>query len=433
MKKFLLFLLLVCGAGGYYYYNRAPDTPDTASRRGARGEGPVAVLMTPARFADVPVTLDAVGTVQALNTVTVKTQIDGKLLKIAFQDGQDVKAGDVLALIDPATAQAQYDQAVAKKAQDEAQLANARIDLTRYQKLAQGEYGSRQQADTQRATVAQLEAQVRSDQAAIDSSKANLDYTTVRAPIEGRTGIRQVDQGNIVRASDTTGLVVITQLKPISILFNLPQQQLRSVTGAMAKQSVTIQALDSDNVTELDRGSVGVIDNQVDQTTGTIKLKATFPNSNLQLWPGQFVNVKVLINTLKQAVTVPTSAVQRGPAGPYVYVIGDDNKVALKTVVVGLQNERTSVITSGIEPPMRVVTTGFTRLTDGAIVNPTAMPEADAAGAATVPAPSTRDEARQRRPRDGSGQGGQGKRPGNGQTGSPTAPPAEGSKPDAPK
>ncbi len=408
MKRFLLLLLIVAGGAGYYYYARgsAPaDTQATGGRRGGgRGEGPVAVLVTQVRKADVPVTLDAVGTVQALNTVTVRAQIDGKLMKLAFRDGQDVKTGDILAQIDPTTAQAQYDQAVAKKAQDEAQLANARLDFQRYQKLAQTEYGSRQQADTQRATVAQLEAQTRSDQASIDSFKAQLDFTTIRAPIDGRTGIRNVDQGNIIRSSDANGLVVITQLRPISIVFNLPQQNLRVISGAMALESVNVQVYDADNTTVLDQGSLAVMDNLVDQTTGTVKLKATFPNANLQLWPGQFVNVRVLVNTLKQAVVVPSSAVQRGPTGPYVYTLGDGNKVSLKPVVVGQQNETISVIISGVEPPSKVITTGFTRLIDGATVSPTdvgAQTDTDAAPArARNP---QRDGSRQRRPRDGTG------------------------------
>ena len=373
MKKLLAFLVLIAIAGGAYYYTRVylPATASTQDsggsgggrRGGGRGEGPVAVIAAEAKRADVPVTIDAIGTVQALNTVTVRAQVDGKLIKVAFGDGQDVKAGDVLGIIDPTTFQASYDQAVAKKAQDEAQLANARIDLERYERLAKTEYGSRQQADTQRAMVAQQEALVRSDQAAIDNAKAILDYTTIRAPLDGRTGIRAIDQGNIIKASDANGLVVITQLRPISVIFNLPQQRLRQVSEAMAQAPVVVQAFDSDNVTKLDDGTVSVVDNQVDQTTGTVRFKANFPNARLQLWPGQFVNVKLLVRTLKDAIVVSTSAVQRGPSGPFVYVVGEDSKVALKTIKVGQQDETQSVITEGVEPPQRIVTTGFTRLT----------------------------------------------------------------------
>ncbi len=369
MKKILTLIILIAAGYGIYYL-RGTSSEAEGGRRGGRGEGAVAVLVASARKADVPVNLDAVGTVQALNSVTVRAQIDGKLLKIAFQDGQDVKAGDVLALIDPTTAQALYDQAVAKKAQNQALLSNARLDSVRYKKLAQTEYGSRQQADTQAANVAQLEAQVRSDAASIDNYKAQLEFTTMRAPIDGRTGIRNVDAGNIIRASDANGLVVITQLKPMGLVFSLPQQNLRVVSAAMGKQAVGVQVLDSDNVTVLDTGTVTVVDNLVDQTTGTVKLKATFPNANLQLWPGQFVNVRVLVDTLKQVIIVPSSAVQRGPTGPYVYVLGDENKVSLKPVSVGQQDEMICVVTSGLEAGAKVVTTGFTRLTDGAKVEP---------------------------------------------------------------
>ncbi len=369
MKKFLVFVLIL-SAAGYYFYTRNVPAEDTV-RRGARGDGPVAVLVAPSRLLDVPVTLEAVGTIQSLNSVTVRAQIDGKLMKIAFSDGQDVKAGDILALIDPTTAQAAYDQAVAKKAQDQALLSNAKIDLVRYQKLAQTEYGSRQQSDTQQSSVAQLEAQIRADQASIDSYKAQLEFTTVRAPIDGRTGIRNMDQGNIIRSSDANGLVVITQLKPMGLVFGLAQQYLRKVIAANAKQVLSIQVLDADNVGVLDTGTLSVIDNLVDQTTGTVKIKAVFPNVNLQLWPGQFVNVRVLVDTLQQVVTVPTSSVQRGPAGPYVYSIDSENKVSLKLITVGQQDELVSVVNSGLDAGTKVVITGFTRLTDGAKVMPT--------------------------------------------------------------
>ncbi|CAM5765398.1 efflux RND transporter periplasmic adaptor subunit [Bosea minatitlanensis] len=400
MKRFLLILVLLGGAlWGWHSYHggwipAGGDGVGAAQQAGGRGgrrarfgggEGPIPVIATPVRYDDVPVTADAVGTIQALNTVTVRTQVDGRLLEIAFRDGQDVRKGDVLAKIDPATYQAQYDQAVAKKAQDEAQLANARADLERYARLAQTDYGSRQQADTQRATVAQLEAQIRSDQGAIDNAKAYLDYTTIRAPIDGRLGIRQVDQGNIVRASDTNGLVVITQLKPIAMVFNLPQQQLRAVSAAVARGPVEVDALDSDGTTIIDKGVVEVIDNVVDQATGTIKVKARFPNERLQLWPGQFVNVRVFVDVLRQVVVAPTAAIQRGPNGAYVFAVEEDETVRLVNVTVGQQNETTAVITAGIVPPAKLVTTGFARLTDKARVRVStpeqaAQPPADAPG-----------------------------------------------------
>ncbi len=425
MKRFILLVLVL--AVGAYYVNQAgllpawprvalpewvpawarvgPDataagagTEGQGHRQGARqarsggqgrfgqgaNEGPVPVVAAASRYQDVPVTADAVATVQALNTVTVRPQVDGKLIELDFTDGQDVKKGDVLARIDPATYQAQFDQAVAKKAQDEATLANARNDLSRYQRLAQTEAASKQQADTQKALVAQLEAQVNGDQAAIDNAKAMLDYTTIRSPLDGRTGIRLVDQGNILRSTDITGIVIITQLKPISVIFNLPQQQLRAVNGAMAKGPVTVNALEADNTTVIDKGTIQVVDNQVDQTTGTIKFKALFPNEHLQLWPGQFINVRLYIDILSHAVVVPTAAVQRGPNGAYVYVLGNNSKVSLRNVTIGTQNETQAVVSSGLTPPEQVVTTGFSRLTDGAEVR-IAPAEAEASTGSAIP------------------------------------------------
>lgn len=336
-------------------------------RGGGSGEGPVPVLVTAAALTDVPVYLDGVGTVRALNTVTVRPQVDGKLIKVGFKEGQDVERGFVLAEIDPTTYQAQLDQAKAKKAQDEAMLANAKNDLDRYERLAASTAGSRQQADTQRSTVAQLEAQVRLDQAAIDNAQAYLSYTKIIAPIAGRTGIRQVDEGNIVHASDATGIVVITQVRPISVFFNLPQQNLPRINAAFAKAPLAVEAIGGDDRSLLDRGTLQVVDNQVDQTTGTVKLKAEFPNANLQLWPGQFVNVRLLIETLPQVVVVPTAAVQRGPTGTFVYVV-QDNAAAMRPVTISNQDEMRSVIASGLKAGEQVVTTGFARITDGGAV-----------------------------------------------------------------
>jgi multidrug efflux system membrane fusion protein len=332
-----------------------------------------------------------------LNTVTVRPQVDGRLLSVNFVEGQNVQRGFVLAQIDPVTYQAAYDQAVAKKAQDEATLANARIDLERYNRLVATNSVPRQQLDTQKATVAQLEAQVKLDQAVIDNAKAVLDYTNVIAPIDGRTGIRLVDQGNYVRAADPTGLVVITQLQPISVLFTLPQQQLGEVNRAAARRTLPVEVLGPDNKTGVEKGELKVVDNQVDQTTGTIKLKAEFPNRELQLWPGQFVNVRLLINTLEQVVVAPTAAVQRGPNGTFVYVVQPDNKVAIRSIAVSQQDETLSVIDNGLQPDERVVTTGFARLTAGAEVAVT--------NAESVPAgvPQAESEPRRQRREGGGG------------------------------
>ena len=358
------------------------------SRQRARsgpGDGPVPVVAAAAKLADVPVYLDGVGTTKALNTVTVRPQVDGKLISVLYREGQDVKRGDVLARIDPTTYQAQYDQAVAKKAQDEATLANAKIDLERYMNLAATNSIARQQLDTQKAMVAQLEALVKVDQAIIDNARAILAYTTITAPLDGRTGIRQVDEGNIVRASDATGVVVITQIRPMSVFFTLPQQQLFDVNKAFAKGPLTVEALAADNKTVVDRGTLVVVDNQVDQTTGTVKLKAEFPNSETQLWPGQFVNVRMLVDTLRQVVVVPTAAVQRGPIGIFVYVVQPDNAVAVRLVAVSQQDETQAVITRGLQLNERVVTTGFARLTAGTAV--TVTNAEDVPAVSPLPAP----------------------------------------------
>jgi multidrug efflux system membrane fusion protein len=274
----------------------------------------------------------------------------------------------VLAEIDPVIYKAQLDQAVAKKAQDEAQLANQRLDLIRYQQLAASNAGSKQQADTQRAVVAQQEALVNADQAAIDNAQAMLSYTKIIAPLSGRAGLRQVDQGNIIHAADATGLVIITQLQPIAVLFSLPQQQIVRVNAASANGALTVDVFGNDGITVIDTGKLTGIDNQVDPTTGTLKLKAEFPNASFQLWPGQFVNVRLKVDTLSQAIVVPTSAVQRGPAGTFSYVIGEGDIVTAKPVVVTQQNETDAVIASGLSPTDRVVTTGFANLSDGAKV-----------------------------------------------------------------
>jgi multidrug efflux system membrane fusion protein len=327
------------------------------------------VAAATARLADVPVSIDAVGTVQALNTATIHTQVDGRLVKLPFNEGEDVKKGDVVALIEPNLYQAQYDQSVAKKAQDEATLANARLDLVRYQKLTVGHYGSQQQYDTQKYLVAQLEAQVRADQAAIDSAKTTLEYCTIRSPIDGRAGIRLVDVGNILHASDLTGILIITQLKPIYVIFTIPQQALPAARDAMEKGSSHVSALGPDNTTVIETGDVSVIDNQIDQTTGTARIKATFHNKTLRLWPGQFVNVRLVVDTIKQAVVVPSTAIQRGPSGAYVYMLGQDDVATLRNVTTGQQDENIAVVTRGLEAGGQVVTSGFARLSNGAKVH----------------------------------------------------------------
>lgn len=406
-RGFVMTLITFAILGGLFHlgWTVMQQKPQQANGRNQRPDLPVPVLAATPRVQDVPVYLDGVGAIRALNTVTVRSQVDGKLIAVKFTEGQDVKKGDVLGEIDPALYQATYDQAVAKKAQDEAQLANQRIDLTRYEQLAATNAGSKQQADTQRAAVAQTEALVKADQASIENAAATLSYTKIVAPISGRVGLRQVDQGNIVHASDTTGLVVITQLQPIAVWFSLPQQQIMRVNAAAAKGALAVDVFGNDGVTVIDTGKLTGIDNQVDQTTGTLKLKAEFPNANYQLWPGQFVNVRLKIETLTQALVVPTSAVQRGPIGTFSYVIGEDNVVTAKPVTVTQQNEHDAVIASGLSPNDKVVTTGFANLSDGSKViigRDEQTPSADLA-------PRKRTRAPDGQKKDGQAKDGQGK------------------------
>jgi multidrug efflux system membrane fusion protein len=387
-----------------------------AGRRGfGQGQGPTPVLAAEAKAADVPVYVDGVGAVKALNTVTVRPQVNGKVVEIDFMEGQDIKKGDVIARIDDAVYKAQRDQAVAKKAQDEALLRNAQLDLERYERMVQTASGTQQQADTQRSLVAQYQAQVQSDQAAIESAQATLDYTTIEAPIDGRTGIRNVDVGNLVSSTDTTGIVTLSQIKPISVLFSIPQQQLGRINAASAGGTLSVQALSGDGKV-IDSGSLTVVDNQVDPTTGTVKLKANFPNDKLALWPGAFVNARLLVETMKGVTVVPTASVQRGPNGTFVYIVQPDQTVAMKSVKVGQQDDVQAVIAEGVVPGDKVVTTGFARLQDGSKVE-ISSPATDGAPNAQQPAADNSGQQQPHRRHNGE-QGGNGEggshRKGNG-------------------
>jgi multidrug efflux system membrane fusion protein len=371
-----LVALLLAGLGWRIHEQKAAGAKG-ANAGGWVGNFPVPVTLGHARQKDVPIYLDGLGTVQAFNTVTVHTRVDGELVKVAFTEGQDVKAGDILAQIDPAPFQAAMDQATAKKAQDAAQLANARLDLKRYADLLATDGTTEQTYDTQKALVDQLAATVQADQAAVESAKVNLDYTTVRSPIDGRTGIRQVDQGNIVHASDAGGLVVLTQLKPISIVFTLPETALAKLQAEEDKNvdqagtNFTVLAVARDNTNVLATGFLAVIDNEIDPTTGTLKLKANFANENLRLWPGQFVNTRLLLETREDSVVVPASVVQRGPDGAFAFVVQGDQTnqtVRVQPLKVAQIDNGEALIDNGLEAGDLVVVDGQYKLQDGSPV-----------------------------------------------------------------
>lgn len=380
-------------ANGSAPANGAAPSSGGGGRRGG-SDGPAPVVVAPASIDDVPVYLRGVGSARSPQTVTVKPQVDGKLTRVAFKEGQDVKKGDLLAEIDPVTYQAAYDQAVGKRALTEVTLKNAKVDLDRYLSTGPG-VTAQKTTDTQRALVLQTEAQLRQDTAAVENAKAILDYTKITSPLDGRTGQRLVDEGNIVHASDA-GLVTIAQIKPIQIQFTLPQQQLAQVMEAMKSGPVSVEAMDGDDRTMLDQGALSFVDNAVDPTTGTVRMKAELPNDRLQLWPGQFANVRVKVQTLKGAITAPTAAIQRGPQGTFVYVLnesGDGGKstVAVRLVTVAQQDDRVSVITNGIAGGDKLVTSGFARLKDAAEVTVTRTEAAPAPFAPPKPAGATPD------------------------------------------
>ncbi len=343
----------------------------------------IAVETAAVTHADVPIYLSGIGTVQAFYTVTVTARVDGELQKIAFTEGQTVHKGDLLAEIDPRPNEAAYNQAVATKAKDAAQLANAQRDLERYTILQPQDLASKQTVDTQRATVDQLAAQIKVDQALIDNARTQLDYTRITSPINGRTGIRLVDPGNIVRAAATTGIVVVTQVQPISVIFTLPEEDLAAVNGALSAGPVSVTTLSRDGGSELDRGTLTLIDNEIDQTTGTARLKATFGNAHNTLWPGQYVNARVLVRTLHDALTLPTTAVQLGPNGPFTYVVKPDSTVEVRQLKIGEESGGLTVVNTGLALNERVVTSNQYRLQAGVHVRAVT---AEASRAGTTPA-----------------------------------------------
>ena len=337
--------------------------------RGSMSNAPVPIVPGTVERKNVPIYLDGLGTVQAFNTVTVRSRVDGQVQRIAFIEGQDVREGDLLAQIDPAPFQAQLDQSIARKAQDEAQLTVGKLTLSRDAQLLASKILAQQDYDTQQALVDQLQATVKGDQASIDNARVQLAYTSITSPLDGRTGIRQVDQGNIVHATDSNGIVVITQMRPISVVFTLPEQNLIEIQQhSTTNEPLSVFAVARDDRTTLGEGKLAVIDNQIDISTGTIRLKATFANENSHLWPGQFVNVRLLLNTVTNGVVVPASVVQRGPDGTFAFVIADDQTAQVRPIKVGQIEQGQALIDSGLTPGERVVVDGQYKLQPGSRV-----------------------------------------------------------------
>jgi multidrug efflux system membrane fusion protein len=354
-------------AGGYAAWRHTAAAGHTEQAGDARVRAPaVPVKIASVEKTDFPVFLTGLGTVQGFNTVVVRTRVDGQIDTIAFKEGQMVQAGDLLAQIDPRPFQASLDQAKAKKAQDEANIANANLDLQRFTKL--GEFATKQQTDTQRSTVQQLTAQIAADDAAISNAQTQLGYATVKAPISGVVGFRQVDQGNIVNAATQTGIVTIAQVEPIAVIFTAPEAQLPDISQALAAHPLKVLALTTDGKKTLSEGTLAVVNNQVDTTSGTIRLKATFDNKDHALWPGLSVSTRLLVTTLKDAVVVPDDAVQHGADGLYAFAVGADNKAEMCRIKVGRSIDGRSVIEEGLSAGQRVIVAGQYKVQPGTLV-----------------------------------------------------------------
>jgi membrane fusion protein, multidrug efflux system len=353
-------LPIVALAAAALYLSLAPGFEKAAVA--PAGPPPVPVVAGVVKSHDVPIYLRGVGTVIAYNTDVVRSQIQGQLTQIAFTEGQTVKAGDLLAQIDPRPYQAQLDQVTANRARDQAQLANAIANLGRYTELESKGYATPQLSDTQKAQVAQLQSAIKADEALIEQAEVQLSYTRLTSPIPGVTGVRQIDVGNIIHPTDPNGLVVVTQIEPISLIFTLPESDLPQIQAQMAKGSLTVLAYSQDDKTKLDEGKVLLVNNQIVQTTGTVQLKATFANTAHMLWPGQLVNARLLIDTRKDGLTIAAPAVQQGQTGPYVYVISPDGKAQVRPVTVAEISEGQALIDSGLKANETVVIDGQYRL-----------------------------------------------------------------------
>ena len=370
----LVAIVAAIAVGSYLAWRAYNGAAADAAKAQSAPPAPIPVTVAPVRKADFPVYLYGLGVVVPYDTVTVSSRVDGEITKIDFKQGRMVKEGDILAQIDPRPYQAALDQAVAKKAQDEATLKNAQHDLQRYTTLEKEDSASRQQLDTQQAMVDQLAAQIKGDQASIDNAQTQLSYTTIRSPLVGKTGFRLIDPGNIVHASASTGIVTIVKLQPISVVFTAPEEDVPAINNALVAGTVPVDALSSDGLTLLSHGHLALVNNAVDQASGDIRMKATFANTDNILWPGLSVSTRLLLDTLKDVIVVPVDAVQRGPNGLYAWVVGKDDKVGMRDIKVAQEGEKMSVVTQGLSPDENVVTEGQSRLREGALVQPTAAP-----------------------------------------------------------
>jgi multidrug efflux system membrane fusion protein len=358
-----------------YFYPRISQTAaqDKSKGKGKGGDAAgraVPVVAAMSRKGDMPVYLNGLGLVTAFNTVTIRTRVDGQLVKVAFEEGQFMKEGDLVAEIDPRPFQVQLEQAEGQLAHDQAVLKNAHVDLERYRTLFAQDSIPKQQLDTQESTVYQFDATIKSDQAQIDNAKLNLTYSHITSPITGRIGLRMVDQGNMVHATDANGLAAITQLQPIAVIFNIAQDSIPQVTKKMRTgQQLPVYAYDRDLKQRLGSGTLVTIDNQIDQTTGTVRFKAVFENADLSLFPNQFVNARLLVDTKRGTVLTPTAAVQRSPQGTFVYVVKEDNSVEVRNIVIGLTEGDDAAVESGLQPGEVVVIDGIDKLQQGTKVS----------------------------------------------------------------
>jgi multidrug efflux system membrane fusion protein len=377
-------VVALCGYFGWrHFYSADTGTAGPGAANSSKAPATIPVTIAQAKKADFPVYLNGLGAVEPYQTVLIRSRVDGQVTKIAFKQGQMVKQGDLLVQIDPRPYQAALDQAVAKKAQDEATLKNAQLDLARYAGLAKEDSIALMKLNTQQATVDELIAQIKGDQAVIDNAQTQVGYTTIRSPLTGKMGFRLVDAGNIVHAVDTTGIVTIVQLEPIAVVFTAPEEDVPEINKALNAGVVPVTAMSSDGLKTLSQGHLAVVNDAIDPASGTIGMKATFENNDDALWPGLSVATRLLVETLKQVTVVPDGAVERGPDGLYAFVVGGDNKVEVRDITVGQEGDGQSVVLTGLAPGENVVTAGQYRLIQGSLVQSSPV----SSTAPTPPAP----------------------------------------------